>query len=150
MSKFQKVIFVCTGNTCRSPMAEVLFKSLQSDNSIQVLSRGLVVLFPEPSNPKAETVLKSHNLILENHTATPLMAEDIDDHTLVLAMTQAQKNNIIKDFGHQENVFTLKGFVGEEGDVTDPYGGDLIDYENCFAQLTRLVKKTVIKINELD
>lgn len=150
MSKFQKVIFVCTGNTCRSPMAEVLFKSLQSDNSIQVLSRGLVVLFPEPSNPKAETVLKSHNLILENHTATPLMAEDIDDHTLVLAMTQAQKNNIIKDFEHQENVFTLKGFVGEEGDVTDPYGGDLIDYENCFAQLTRLVKKTVIKINELD
>ncbi|MFW5649783.1 MAG: low molecular weight protein arginine phosphatase [Acetivibrio ethanolgignens] len=150
MSKYQKVIFVCTGNTCRSPMAEVLFKSLQSDNSIQVLSRGLVVLFPEPSNPKAETVLKSHNLILENHTATPLMAEDIDDHTLVLAMTQAQKNNIIKDFGHQENVFTLKGFVGEEGDVTDPYGGDLIDYENCFAQLARLVKKTVIKINELD
>ncbi|MFW5647007.1 MAG: low molecular weight protein arginine phosphatase [Acetivibrio ethanolgignens] len=150
MSKFQKVIFVCTGNTCRSPMAEVLFKSLQSDNSIQVLSRGLVVLFPEPSNPKAETVLKSHNLILENHTATPLMAEDIDDHTLVLAMTQAQKNNIIKDFGHQENVFTLMGFVGEEGDVTDPYGGDLIDYENCFAQLARLVKKTVIKINELD
>lgn len=150
MSKYQKVIFVCTGNTCRSPMAEVLFKSLQSDNSIQVLSRGLVVLFPEPSNPKAETVLKSHNLILENHTATPLMAEDIDDNTLILTMTQSQKNNIIEDFGHQENVFTLRGFVGEEGDVTDPYGGDLIDYENCFAQLARLVKKTVIKINELD
>ena len=150
MSKYQKVIFVCTGNTCRSPMAEVLFKSLQSDNSIQVLSRGLVVLFPEPSNPKAETVLKSHNLILENHTATPLMAEDIDDNTLILTMTQSQKNNIIEDFGHQENVFTLRGVVGEEGDVTDPYGGDLIDYENCFAQLARLVKKTVIKINELD
>lgn len=150
MSKYQKVIFVCTGNTCRSPMAEVLFKNLLSDSSIQVLSRGLVVLFPEPSNPKAETVLKSHGLILENHTATQLIAEDIDDNTLVLAMTQAQKNNIIEDFGHPENVFTLKDFAGEEGDVTDPYGGDLIDYESCFSQLARLVKKTVIKINELD
>ena len=147
-NKYSKVIFVCTGNTCRSPMAEVLFKSLQSDNSIEAISRGLVVLFPEPSNPKAETVLKSHNLLLENHTATPLAAEDIDENTLVLTMTQAQQFNVISDYGYQENVFTLKGFAGEEGDVTDPYGGDLIDYENCFAELARLVKKTVIKINE--
>lgn len=150
MSKYQKVIFVCTGNTCRSPMAAVLFKSLQSDNSIEVLSRGLVVLFPEPSNPKAETVLKSHNLLLEDHTATPLTAADLDDTTLVLSMTQSQKNNIIADFGYEKNVFTLKGFVDEEGDVTDPYGGDLIDYENCFSELARLVKKTVIKLNELN
>ena len=148
MTNYNKVIFVCTGNTCRSPMAEVLFNSLQSDNSIKAISRGLVVLFPEPSNPKAETVLKSHNLLLENHTATPLTAEDIDENTLVLTMTQSQQLNVLADYSHWENVFTLKGFVDEEGEVTDPYGGDLIDYENFFAELARLVKKTIIKINE--
>lgn len=148
MNKYQKIIFVCTGNTCRSPMAEVLFKSLQSDANIQAFSRGLVVLFPEPSNPKAETVLKSHNLLLENHIATPLSPEDMDENTLVLTMTHSQKAAIQTDYGFSEHVFSLKEFAGEEGDVTDPYGGDLIDYENCFAELARLVKKTVIRINE--
>lgn len=146
MNKYNKIIFVCTGNTCRSPMAEVLFKSLQSNDGIQAVSRGLVVLFPEPSNPKAETVLKSHNLLLENHTAAQLTADDINDHTLVLTMTQSQKATVQTDYGVSE-VFTIKEFAGEEGDVTDPYGGDLIDYENCFAELARLVKKTVIKMN---
>lgn len=146
INKYNKIIFVCTGNTCRSPMAEVLFKSLQSDNSYEAVSRGLVVLFPEPSNPKAETVLKSHNLLLKDHIATQLTSEDIDEHTLILAMTKAQKATIEADYG-VEDVFTLKEFAGEEGDVTDPYGGDLIDYENCFAELARLVKKTVIKLS---
>lgn len=149
MSKYNKVIFVCSGNTCRSPMAEVLFRSLQSDDSIKAVSRGMVVLFPEPSNPKAETVLKSHNLLLEDHIATQLTSEDIDGHTLVLTMTPSQKAVIQRDFGFPEQVFTLKEFAGEEGEVTDPYGGDLIDYEACFAELARLVKKTVIKINQL-
>ncbi len=146
--KYNKVIFVCTGNTCRSPMAEVLFKNLQNDSSIEGISRGLVVLFPEPSNPKAETVLKSHNLLLENHIATPLSPDDIDGETLILTMTMSQKLNIMTDYSRQQDVFTLKEFADEEGDVTDPYGGDLIDYENCFAELARLVKKAVIKLYE--
>jgi protein-tyrosine-phosphatase len=129
-------------------MAEVLFNSLQSDHSIRACSRGLVVLFPEPSNPKAETVLKSHNLLLENQTATPLSSSDLTEDTLVLTMTPSQKISILSDYGENENVFTLTEFAEEEGDVADPYGGDLIDYENCFSQLARLVKKTVIKINE--
>jgi protein-tyrosine-phosphatase len=128
-------------------MAEVLFNSLQSDHNIRAISRGLVVLFPEPSNPKAETVLKSHNLVLENHTATPLSSRDLTEDTLVLTMTFSQKMTIFSDYGKTENIFTLTEFAGEEGDVVDPYGGDLIDYENCFAELARLVKKTVIKIN---
>lgn len=148
INKYSKIIFVCTGNTCRSPMAQVLFKSLQNDSSIEAISRGLVVLFPEPSNPKAETVLKSHNLLLENHTATPLSPADIDDTTLILAMTMSQKMRILNDYNLTEHVFTLKEFAGEEGDVTDPYGGDLIDYENCFSELARLVKKTIIKLND--
>lgn len=147
INRYDKVIFVCTGNTCRSPMAQVLFQSLQSDSRMEAISRGLVVLFPEPSNPKAETVLKSHSLLLENHTATQLSSEDMDERTLVLAMTAAQKASIINDYGKPQDVFALKEFVGEEGDVTDPYGGDLIDYENCFAELARLVKKTIIKLN---
>jgi len=148
MIKYEKIIFVCTGNTCRSPMAETIYKSLETNSDIKVMSRGLVVLFSEPSNPKADTVLKSHNLQLEGHISKPLKSVDIDENTLILTMTEKQKISIIENFQFEDNVYTLKEFVGESGDVTDPYGGTLIDYEECYVELARLVKKTVYKLNE--
>jgi protein-tyrosine phosphatase len=129
-------------------MAATIYKSLETNNDIKVISRGLVVLFPEPSNPKAETVLKSHNLELEGHISKQLKASDIDENTLILTMTEKQKNNIVEMFDYSDNVYTIKEFVGENGDVTDPYGGTLIDYEECYVELARLVKKTVYKLNE--
>ena len=146
--KYKKILFVCTGNTCRSPMAEVIFKKLSYDMEIEAGSRGLVVLFPEPSNPKAELVLKNHELLLENHTSRQLTGEDLDAGTLLLTMTEGQKHKIIEQYGDGVDVFTIKEFTEEEGDVVDPYGGDLMDYEKCYGDLARLIKKTVVKLNE--
>lgn len=148
MSKYKKVIFVCTGNTCRSPMAEAIFRNLMRDGDIKVLSRGLVVLFSEPINPKAEVVLKNHDLELASHKSKGLKESDIDENTLILTMTQDQKRKILEDFQNAENVYTIKEYAGETGDVIDPYGGSLADYEECYVELARLVKKTVYKINE--
>jgi len=63
-------------------------------------------------------------------------------------MTEKQKINVIETFKYTDNVYTIKEFVGETGDVTDPYGGTLLDYEECYVELARLVKKTVYKLNE--
>lgn len=148
MVKYDKILFVCTGNTCRSPMAAVIYQSMTEGHQLPADSRGIVVLFPEPSNPKADMVLANHNLMLEEHVSRQLTKEDMTEDTLVLTMTERQKQHVIDNFPGVENVYTLKEYNGESGDVTDPYGGTLVDYEDCYTELTRLIKKTVYKLEE--
>ncbi|MGP1612858.1 MAG: arsenate reductase/protein-tyrosine-phosphatase family protein [Catonella sp.] len=146
---FDKIIFVCTDNNARSPMAETIYKSLAEDGGIPSISRGMVVLFSEPVSEKAETVLENHGLTLTVEASEELIENDITKNSLLLTMTEKQKAQVIEKFGIKEQVFTIKEFNGEEGEVKDPYGGTLVDYEECFNELLRLIKKTIYKLDEM-
>lgn len=149
MTKVERLIFVCKENTARSIMAEFICRNMMgTEQQIEIMSRGLVVLFPEPVNPKAEIVLINHGMNLQERTAVQLKEEDFTDTTLVLTMDQKQKSMIMRDFEKIRQVHTLKEFVSEDGDVMNPYGGNLVDYEDCYVELVRLIKKTVIKLNK--
>lgn len=148
MGRYQKLIFVCTGNTCRSPIAEAIFKNFETNHEIKVISRGLVVLFSEPINPKAEVVLKKHDLEIKNHMSKGLKAIDLEENTLILTMTTSQKKKVSELFPEAKDIYTIKEFAGEIGEVVDPYGGTLMDYEECYIELGRLVKKTFYKFYE--
>ena len=63
-------------------------------------------------------------------------------------MTASQKKKIMELYPDVKDVYTLKEYAGEIGDVVDPYGGSLMEYEECYIELGRLVKKTVYKLNE--
>ena len=69
MKKYDRLIFVSNSDTCRGPMAEAILKSKFLLSELEVESRGLVVLFPEPVNQKAEAILASHGLTMKDHTA---------------------------------------------------------------------------------
>jgi len=129
-------------------MAEKIYKSLERESDRKVISRGLVVLFSEPINPKAEIVLNKHDLDSNNHVAKGLKASDIEENTLILTMSASQKKKVLEKFSEAKEVFTIKEYAGEMGDVVDPYGSTLVEYEECYIELARLIKKTVYKLKE--
>lgn len=131
-------------------MAEAIYKNLEMVSERKAISRGLVVLFSEPLNPKAEIILKKHDLELKNHVSKGLKVSDIEDATLILTMTASQKRKVNELYPELKEVYTIKEYAGEIGDVVDPYGGTLMDYEECYIELGRLVKKTVYKLNEVN
>ena len=140
MARVKKVIFVCRDNTCLSNMAAAVFEDIRGEREIQVASRGLVVLFPEPINKKAVAILKSHQLTLLSQEATALEKTDFVPGTLVLTMTRSEKQEVKQRFPEMPNIFTLREFTGQEGDIEEPLGGSLADYGACYEHIDLLVK----------
>ena len=148
MKRYDKLIFVSNGDTCRGPMAEAILKSKYLLEELEIESKGLVVLFPEPINPKAEAILAGNGLSMKEHTSEPLIREDFDERTLILTMDHAQKEKILMDYEGVKNLYVLTEYIKEDGEVKDPYGGDLADYGKCFEQLKELITKLVVVLNE--
>ena len=85
-------------DTARAPMAKAILQSKELPWPMEIGSRGLVVLFPQPVNQKVEAVLARNGLSAKDHTTTPLTAEDINDDTLLLVMEDSQREKIREDF----------------------------------------------------
>lgn len=92
--RYKKLIFVDTNDNCRAPMAEMILKRKFLTNPLTIESRGMVVLFPEPLNPKAEAVLTSNGYPQPSHIAMQLEQEDINNDVLILTMEDKQKSQI--------------------------------------------------------
>lgn len=135
MKHYDKLIFVSESDTSTSPMAEAILQKIFLLEDILITSKGLVVLFPEPINPKAEAVLVSHSLSMKDHVSEPLTENDFDDRTLILTMDAAQMELLLKDHEHAKNVFTLSSYIQADEDIHDPYGGSLADYNHVYETL---------------
>ena len=148
MKKYDRLIFVSNSDTCRGPMAEAILKSKFLLSELEVESRGLVVLFPEPVNQKAEAILASHGLTMKDHTAKMLEQEDFDERTLILVMEDALKQRIFQEHENVQNTWQLSEYIKEETDVTEPVGGSLADYGACYELLDSMINSLVVVLNE--
>lgn len=145
MMKYRRVIFVSTDNTCLGPAAESIFNRITGGREIEAISRGMVVLFPEPMNAKMLSVMNDHGLTLQKEFSEPLTEEDIVEDTLLLAMCD-QDVALVREMFPDAKVYKLRNFVGEKGDVEVPLGGSLSDYEVCYEHIDLLTKMAAEKL----
>lgn len=144
----QRILFVCTGNTCRSPMAEAILKNKQLDG-IEVKSAGIYAAGGDEASSHAQKVLESKK-ISHNHRSSPLTGEAVEWADLILTMTASHKWAIAQAYPRAiEKTFTLKEFAGEEvdHDIVDPFGGSLDLYEQTYQQLENFIDKLIEKLN---
>ena len=124
--KRKKILFVCTGNTCRSPMAEMLLRSKIKSRKIKwwdVLSCGVHAQKGAPINSNARAALEERGVaIKDNFAARQLTQNLIENSVLVVTMTEAHRQ-MLEDCG---NVVCISKFCNRE--VPDPYGADLDTY----------------------
>lgn len=145
--KYRRVIFVSSADSVRGPMAAELLKNQDLRQEYVIDSMGMVVLFPEPANQKAEAIMKSAQMTLEGHFSRQFDGEGLQDDTLVLTIDQNQKEKILSEYENLKNVYTLNEFVGDDTEIPDPYGKPLTAYGECYEVLAGLVQKLAAKLN---
>ncbi|HCT64019.1 MAG TPA: hypothetical protein DIC60_01895 [Lachnospiraceae bacterium] len=138
------ILFVCTGNTCRSPMAEAIAKSIFPEDKYNIMSAGLSVTENEPASENAILAAKKLGFDLKEHRATQITQNLVKEADIIFAMTIGHKQAIANAFNSLGvPVFTLAEYAGHgEEDIIDPYGCDLEIYEKCITKLKQYITET--------
>jgi len=162
--KVKTVLFVCTGNTCRSPMAEALAKDyLLKHNGekkpLRIISAGLSAFPNAPASPQAREVMLKLDLDISAHRARLLTAELLEDVDLILTMTAGHKKNLnemLAAWKKDSKVYLLKEYAlgdklskteqeanNQNGDILDPFGQSVEVYQACAQKLSTYVRQAL-------
>lgn len=145
--RYRRIIFVSSTDSARGPMAAELLRNRDLVQEYVIDSMGMVVLFPEPANQKAEAIMKSAQMTLENHFSQQFDGADLKEDTLILTIGEAPKRKIVSEYENIKNVYTLNEFVGDDTEIPDPYGKPLAAYGECYEVLTKLIDILAGKLN---
>ena len=153
--KVKMILFVCTGNTCRSPMAEMICSKLIAqklgcpveeleDHGYMVMSAGIAAIPGASASPEAVEVMKNRGISLEEHK-TQLLSESLLRYAdRVYVMGRAHKEAICKEFTEDADRISFLSADGSE--ISDPLGGDVSVYQKCAAQIESELEKHLSEI----
>ena len=132
--------FVCTGNTCRSPMGEALLNRYGAPHGIFAFSRGIAADVGAPISENAAKALEDEGIVSEgrndylNHRAMQFTKEDFDRCDGVFAISPSHASALIMAFPE------YAGKIRVLGDISDPYGGNLEVYKACLCDIKDGIK----------
>jgi protein-tyrosine-phosphatase len=145
-----RILLVCSGNTCRSPMAEVLLRralEARGWRQVEVRSAGVAAYPGSPATEAAVRVTERHGLDLTEHRSTPLDPPLIAWADLILTMTPAHLAAVTWAGGGDRSALITAFAAGGGGEpnlvaagVADPFGGDDEEYEATFRELEGLME----------
>ncbi|MDE5862377.1 MAG: low molecular weight phosphotyrosine protein phosphatase [Ruminococcus sp.] len=148
-----RIMFVCHGNICRSPMAEFIMKKLVSEKELShefYITSGATSSetihyngIGSPVYPPAKAELKKHGIGCDGKLSVQLKKSDYENYDYFIGMDTANIRNMKKILGDDKKIYKLLTFAGSSADVADPwYTGDFrTAYEDIFSGCTGLLKK---------
>ncbi|GAW93822.1 low molecular weight protein arginine phosphatase [Calderihabitans maritimus] len=156
----RKLLFICTGNTCRSSLAEVIARRILEERGkekeVLVSSAGLAAIPGMPASPQAIEVAEQEGLDLKGHQARNATPEGLKEADLILTMTEQHKQMICELVPRiDDKVYTLKEYAADtreeienNPDIADPFGESVEVYQECYEELKRYVTRAMDKFLE--
>jgi len=132
-----KILFLCHGNICRSPMAEYVMKNLaQGREDVYIESKAVSAEeIGNPIYPPAAKTLKNHGIPFGNHRARQIKKEDYQSFDYIIVMEEYNLSSLFRIIGedYDNKIYKLLDFTNTPGDIEDPwYSGD---FEKVFEQI---------------
>lgn len=136
---FSRVLTVCTGNICRSPMAEYLLRAFWQKPGVHVASAGVGALVNHPADPQGMSVMARHDIDMSEHRARQMNGAMAEQSDLILVMEPGHAQWLFKNYpATRGRVYSMTEWL-PEAEVPDPYQRGEEAFVRCFSLLDRAV-----------